>query len=290
MESIVIIVIDCADDRCAAAHNLERLRHDVAGRAPIVTVRRTGLSSLAVERKTDEGATRGACLGRALLTSTTRTAHAVVVTDTDTEIAPGWYDAAAHAFAEGADLIAGPVRPRNAEEFGRTSTTAGFALDYLCHADPPFLNAAGHPSANNFGARRSLFDDMVANHPRTDVWKTEFCDWAHGHGIVTQSVAAMAVVSTKRDRPRKVLVDQFKRGCLHASIRSRTTSTIERIGRILGFAIVPFIGTARIATRSRWQPTPASWPLVFAGLCAWACGEAIGYCAPRLHLGSETFG
>lgn len=292
MDAIVIILIDCAADRRTAEANAERLRDEVAERAHIVVVRRRGLAPLARTDTAGEGDTRGVCLGRALEVSSTQNADAVIITDTDTSVAQGWFVAASNAFADGAQLIAGPVRPNVGARRVTSSRTAGFALDYARHVDAPYLNASGHPSANNFGARKKLFDLMRNDDVgETAMWKTAFCAWAHDAGVVTVPVPAMAVVSTKQYRAAEIILDQFARGRLHSSIRSRTMSRTRRAIRVLASPMVPFVSVVRLVRRCDWQPTPSAWPLVFSGLCAWASGEAAGYIHTRFETSKcGTFG
>ena len=201
--------------------------------------------------------------------------HAVLFTDTESRVSDDWFDAATAALTSGAQLIGGPV-VTNPSGLRRPVDAAGFALDYGRHATPPFLNAEGHPSANNFGAARALLDAA----PSGDLWKSQLCSWAQGHGVETSPVTAMLVTSTKRYTPGSLVLDQLQRGRIHGALRRPTLGIFARLARIIGAPGVPLIAALRLrGSMPSGRRRARTWSITLFGLCGWAIGEAIGYAA-----------
>lgn len=274
---IGVVFVDCATDRPRALNNFRQLLQEVPEAISIVVVRRTGVETFTDSQLAGRARfvdARAKTRGEAQrLGCEAMTENCVLFTDSNSRVSSGWFRAASAAFDSGAGLIGGPVMQDN-DRPRRLCDDAGFLLDYAVHSTAPYLNAEGHPSANNFGVARSLIELMAPG----DLWKSALCRKAHQAGVVTSSTPAMVTTSTIHYRLRSVLSDQARRGRQHAALRRTEIGKPEVLIRILGAPLVPFVGTWRLARRAKVRSVLSPVRIaVFLGLCGWAAGEVLGY-------------
>lgn len=281
--NVSVVVVDCAVDRHQAAENLEALRTSVNGRARIVVATKTGLAPIASYEATIIGATRGECMRAGL---DHLVGIAVLFSDTDTRVDSGWFDAARSAFESGTRLVCGRVGPDATRKKLPVVTACGYALDYGRHCARPYLNAEGHPSANNFGASRSLIDSSAGG----PFWKSQFCGDLKVHGITAMPIDGMDAESTKRYTLVGIAVDQMRRGWLHASLQCSHMTQRSRGFRVFLVPLVPMVSMFRLLREPGYRPPLMAWPLIAIGLSAWAVGEGIGYSLHRPPLRKDVFG
>ncbi len=214
---------------------------------------------------------------RAMAFSAAR-ADSVAVIEDHVVVPPGWARQLVAAQRRGEDVVGGSVYNAAVE---RTVDWAAFLCEYS-HLLPPLQEGpAEWLTGNNTVYRRDLLhrhrDATTAGR-----WENHLHDVLRAAGVTLHSRPEIVVAHKKHYTVREYTTQRFLYARSYAGARVQGMPASRRVVYVLGAFVLPPVLFLRVVSRvlskrKHRAELARSLPLLAWFVCAWACGEAVGY-------------